>query len=340
MKKTYINRILTAQLLFLLVAFSACCNKSGTSCSTTQGEIEKKEALASWNDGAVKTAIVDYITKITKEGSTDFIPQEDRIATFDMDGTLIAEDPAIQFLYMGYQINKATEKNPKLKDQQPFKAVLEGDKAAMHKFTDKDFAQIINLITNRSATEYQSDVKAFLAAAKYPGLNCSLLQVRYQPQIELLNYLKENGFKVYICTGSSIDFTRVLSKEFFGIEPENVIGSTNKYLYKDTTEVNDLMILPEMTSLNNENQKPVNIMRHIGKRPVFACGNERSGGDVYMLRYSQGSKYPSFQIMINHDDAKREFEYSENPDISLAWAKKYGWQVVSIKNDWNTVFTK
>lgn len=341
MKIIYQTKIQLLILSLGILFFVGCKdNKDQANSAKSTSQVDTSKVLASWNDGATKQAIIDFVTKVTKEGTADFIPVEDRIATFDNDGTLWAEQPPVQLLFIFHRVKELAAQNPKLKDKHPFKAVIENDAEAMKKFNEKDLIELVTLTqTNISVTDLQKAVSEFFAGAKYPGKNVPLLQIRYQPQLELLEYLAQNDFKIFICTGGSVDFLRVASKQFYNIEPENVIGSSNKYEYRnDTTGVNDLFILPQMETLNDKKEKPVNIMRAIGKRPVLTCGNEGGAGDVYMLRYSQGSKYPSLQLLVNHDDAEREYVYSENPDVSLAMAKQYNWTVISMKNDWKTVF--
>ncbi len=305
----------------------------------TQKEITT-DPLPSWNQTGTKQTIINYVTKVTKEGSADFIPEEDRIATFDNDGTLWAEQPIVQIEFVFYQIAKLLKEKPELAQQQPYKAVAEKDEAYLKKMGTAELITLVNAAqANRTSTEFQQQVKEFFANFKYPKRNTKLTQIRYQPQLELLQYLQQNGFKVFICTGGTVDFVRVISKEFYGIEPERVIGSTNKYIYKDSADVNDLYLTSEVISLNDKQTKPANILLNIGKRPVLACGNEGGGGDVYMLRYSQGSSYPNLQLLVNHNDKEREYEYYEKPDVSLTMAKEHKWTVISIKDDWKTVFS-
>jgi hypothetical protein len=156
--------------------------------------------------------------------------------------------------------------------------------------------------------------------------------------VELLQYLRANGFMTFICSGGDIDFMRPVTQQYYGIPPEQVIGTKFKYVYKDSAGVNDLVRMPAIASFNDKQEKPVNIQYHIGKRPILACGNEGGAGDIYMLRFSQGNKYPSLQLIVNHDDKDRETYYQEKDNKSLDWAKKFNWTVISMKDDWKTVF--
>ncbi len=329
MKKYY--AILTVAVLALFAA----CNGP---VPTAQPAIDP---LPSWNETATKQTIIDYVTRVTTENSPDYIPAEDRIATFDNDGTLWAEQPLAQLEFTFYQIGKLLKEKPQLAKRQPYKAVAEKDVAALKKMGLKDFIVLMNAAqANRSYAELQQEIRDFIALYKYPHRNSRLEGIRYQPQLELIKYLQHNRFTVYICTGGSVDFVRTVSDAFYGIAPENVIGSGNKYVYKDSAGVNDLYITAEVNTFNDKQAKPANILLAIGKRPVLACGNEGGGGDVYMLRYSQGSKYPSLQLLVNHNDKEREFEYYENPDVSLSMAAQYGWTVISMKDDWKTVWAE
>ncbi len=317
--------------------FVACSSNPSSQIQKETG----KDPLPSWNETATKQTIIDYVTKVTKKGSADFIPEEDRIATFDNDGTLWAEQPIVQIEFTFYQIAKLLKEKPELAKKQPYKAVAEKDEAYLKKMGMKDLITLINAAqANRTSEEFQKEITDFFSHFKYPKRNSPLSQIRYQPQLELIQYLQQNGFKVFICTGGTVDFVRVISKDFYGIEPERVIGSTNKYIYKDSAGINDLYMTSEVISLNDKQAKPANILLSIGKRPVLACGNEGGGGDVYMLRYSQGSKYPSLQLLVNHNDKDREYEYYETPDVSLSMAKEHQWTVISIKDDWKTVFSE
>ncbi len=295
------------------------------------------DPLPSWNDGALKQAILAYVKKVTDSTGADFIPAIERIATFDNDGTLWAEKPYVQELFAFYQVKKMVQKNPALKTQQPFKAVLENDKAYFAKGGKKAVMQLITAThTGMTEDEFEASVQDFFATALYPGRNVPVRQITYQPQIELLNYLRANGFKTFICTGGTVEFVRSISEELYGIPKYQVIGTTFRYKFSDSTV--SILREPAIDVFNDKEGKPVSIQMHIGERPVFACGNEGGEGDIAMLQYSQSSKYPSFQLLIYHDDAAREYAYQEKTNASLSAAQQNGWHVVSIKTDWKTVF--
>lgn len=298
------------------------------------------DPLPSWNDGALKTAVINFVKDVSTEGGPRFVPVADRIAVFDNDGTLWSEKPLAQGMFAFYRAKQMVEKKPSLKIKQPFKAIIEKDTAFLHTMTERDvISLVVSTHTGMTETEFENDASSFFATVKN-GKGLPLSRTIYQPQIELLNFLRANGFTTYICSGGTIEFVRVISEEYYGIPPNQVIGTKFKYAYKDSASTNDLVRKAEILSFNDKEEKPVNIQHHIGKRPIFACGNEGGAGDIYMLRFSQGSNYPNFQLLVNHDDKEREFYYQEKDNKSLNWAKKYGWHVVSMKKDWKTIFVE
>jgi phosphoserine phosphatase len=326
--------------LFLLLLFS--CKKTDTVTSTNSNDSTAVVAvsgdpLPSWNDGTLKKEIIAYVTKVTKEGSPDFIPKENRIATFDNDGTLWAEQPLVQELFAFYRVKKMVEANPALAQKQPFKAVIEKDKTYFEKGGEKALIDLVaSTHTGMTEDEFEAATKEFFAGVKYPGKNVPLKQIRYQPQLELLDYLRANGFKTFIVTGGTIEVVRAIAADFYGIPKEQVVGTSFKYKFDDTT--NNIIREPALDLFNDKQGKPVAIQLHIGQRPVFACGNEGGAGDLAMLRYSQGSKYPSFQMLVNHNDSIREYNYQEKDNLSLNTAAKYKYHVISMKDDWKKVF--
>lgn len=335
----YRKLYLSAMFLFLIVS---CKNKSEENSTVSSKENTETVAtsgdpLPSWNDGTLKKDIIDYVTKVTKEGSPDFIPVESRIATFDNDGTLWAEKPYVQELFAFYRVKKMVSANPALAQKQPFKAVVEKDKTFFEKGGDKALIELVAAThTGMTEDEFEADAKEFFTGAKYPGKNVSLKQIRYQPQLELLNYLRANGFKTFIVTGGTVELVRAISADFYGIPKDQVVGTSFKYTFDDAS--NSIKRQAALDHFNDKEGKPVGIQLHIGQRPVFACGNEGGAGDLAMLRYSQGNKYPSFQLIVNHNDSIREYSYQEKDNLSLSTAAKYKYHVISIKDDWKKVF--
>lgn len=325
--------------LFLLIS----CKKTDTLTTTTNPKdssatvATSSDPLPSWNDGALKKDIIAYVTKVTKEGTPDFIPQEARIATFDNDGTLWAEKPYVQELFAFYRVKKMVEANPTLAQKQPFKAVVEKDKAFFEKGGDKALIELVAAThTGMTEDEFEASAKDFFSGAQYPGKNVPLKQIRYQPQLELLNYLRANGFKTFIVTGGTVELVRAISADFYGIPKDQVIGTSFKYTFDDAS--NSIRRQAALDHFNDKEGKPVGIQLHIGQRPVFACGNEGGAGDLAMLKYSQGSKYPSFQLIVNHNDSIREYSYQEKDNLSLNTAAKNKYHVISMKDDWKNIF--
>jgi len=329
-------------ILSLVALFFLSCKKSDTVTSPTENKQTETasnsgDPLPSWNDGALKKDIIAYVEKVTKEGSPDFIPVEDRIATFDNDGTLWAEKPYVQELFAFYRVKKMVEANPALAQKQPFKAVIEKDKTFFEKGGDKALIELVAAThTGMTEDEFEASTKEFFAGAQYPGKNVPLKQIRYQPQLELLNYLRANGFKTFIVTGGTIELVRAISADFYGIPKDQVVGTSFKYKFDDAK--NAVLREPALDHFNDKEGKPVGIQLHIGQRPVFACGNEGGAGDLAMLRYSSGSKYPSFQLIVNHNDSIREYNYQEKDNLSLNTAAKYKYHVVDMQKDWKKVF--
>lgn len=323
--------------LLLLVSFNKADSAIIVHTSDTLNFAKTSDPLPSWNDGALKKEIIAYVTKVTKKGGADFIPVEDRIATFDNDGTLWAEKPYVQELFAFYRVKKMVEAKPELAQKQPFKAVVEKDKTYFETGGEKALIELVAAThTGMSEDQFEAAAKEFFAGAKYPGKNVPLKQIRYQPQLELLDYLRANGFKTFIVTGGTVELVRAISADFYGIPKYQVVGTSFKYKFDDAT--NSIQREPALDLLNDKEGKPVGIQLHIGQRPVFACGNEGGAGDLAMLRYSSGSKYPSFQMIVNHNDADREYSYQEKDNLSLNTAAKYKYHVVSIKDDWKKIF--
>jgi hypothetical protein len=335
---------ITLCFMFGALAFQACKPKTETGTTGATQEpaapaADTGDPLPSWNDGPVKQSILSFVKKVTDSSGKDYIPVADRIATFDNDGTLWCEEPTVQIMFAMEQIKKMVEANPALAKKEPFKAVLEHDKEYFKKGGEEALAKLVAL-THTGTTEdaFEARVKEFTTNIKIPPRNVGLRQITYQPQLELLHYLRANGFTTYICTGGTIEFVRCISSDLYGIPKSQVIGTTFKYAFVDSNRT--LVRKPEIALINDKGGKPVGIQQHIGQRPVLACGNERSGGDIQMLMYSQSSTYPSLQLLVNHDDAAREAAYQEPDSASLKAAAANGWQVISMQKDWKTIFVQ
>ena len=321
---------------FFVMVFMGCNNPR------TENDIDADnhavvDPLPSWNDGPTKEAIIAYVKKVTDSLSADFIPVPHRIATFDNDGTLWAERPYVQELFAFYRVSEMLKHTPALAKKQPFKAVIEKDKEYFSKGGEKALiALVIATHTGQTEDEFEASVSNFFSTATYPTKNVPIKNITYQPQLELLKYLRANGFKTFIVTGGTIEVVRGISEEFYGIPKDQVVGTTFKY--KFVPEKSAVIREPQIDLFNDKDGKPVGIQEHIGQRPVFACGNEGGAGDIAMLEYCQSNSFPSFQLLINHDDSTREFFYWEKDSASLKAAAKNRWHVVSMKNDWKEIF--
>ncbi|PSR17947.1 haloacid dehalogenase-like hydrolase [filamentous cyanobacterium CCP3] len=295
------------------------------------------DPLPNWNDGEVKQGIIEFVARVTDPDSPDFVAPEDRIATFDNDGTLWAEQPYVQLLFTIAGTEAIVAADPALRSQEPYKSLLDPDFDYLTAEEDVLADLLANIYANRTQAEYEAELQQFFQTAVYPPFNVPLSEVTYLPMVELLGYLQDNGFQTWICSGGGIDFMRQISESYYGIPPQQVIGTR---IQKDWREHDGKMViwrLPEITLVANKEGKPIGINLHIGKPPIFSAGNVRSGGDIAHLTYSQ-QQQPSMQLMINHDDAEREFAYTEPDNASLEAAAENGWTVVSMKDDWKTIF--
>jgi hypothetical protein len=312
----------------------------GAHCTAAPPAPPPADPLPSWNDGAAKSAILDFVARVTHTGGADFVPVEDRIATFDNDGTLWVEKPLPNEVYFVLRrIRELAATDPALAARQPFKAALEGDAAYFH---ETGVQAIVELLlashTGMTQEQFAAEARDFIATTRHPELHRPFTAVAYQPMLELLALLRANEFETWLCSGGTIDFMRVFASEIYGIPPEHIVGS--EVARESRREGGRLVIwrLPRLDAINDKDGKPVGIDRHIGKRPVFVAGNVLSGGDVAMMEYSKGRGGPSMQLLVHHDDAEREFAYDEKDNRSLAAAKEFGFTVVSIRSDWKTVF--
>jgi len=297
------------------------------------------DPLPSWTNGDVKQTIKRFVLDVTTEGGTDYVHPADRIAVFDHDGTLWSEKPWVQGLFLEQLLRNAAARHPEVREQQPYKAALAHDREF---FATGGIRVMIDAVKTAmvelSREDFDAEVMEFFATARHPVLDVPMSQTVYQPALELLGYLRANGFKTYICSGGGIDFMRVISDDFYAIEAEQVIGTSyRKELHKIDGRW-ELLTTRDLHPINNRDEKAINIDLHIGKRPLLVMGNEGGGGDIGMMNYSQGRKGASLQLLINHDDAAREFAYAEDDNASLNAAKDNGWAVISMKDDWSVIY--
>ncbi len=297
------------------------------------------DPLPSWRSGAVKTSILEFVKKVTNPKGADFVPLADRVATFDNDGTLWQEKPLVQGVFMLERLKVLVANDPALMENETVKrATLEGLGFLEH-VHGKELVELLNLTqTNLSQATFDSEGKKFLESARHPRWNKRYIDLTYKPMTELLGLLRKNGFKVYIVSGAGVDFMRLIPNTVYGLSPNEFIGSSFVKEMRASGGHSDFWILPQIRSANDKAEKVINIDLHVGKRPVFAAGNVGGGGDVGMLTYSKERQGASLQLLVNHDDATREFSYAETNDISLAAAKKFGFLVISMKDDWRNIF--
>lgn len=302
------------------------------------------DPLPSWNDGAAKKSIITFVDRVTTEGSLDFVPVAERIATFDNDGTLWSEQPMyFQAFFVFDRIKILAPQHPEWKDKEPFASVLRGDvKASLaggeHALLEMVMATHANLTTE----EFEQIVKDWIANAKHPVTGRLLTDMVYQPMLELLDYLRANGFKTYIVSGGGIEFMRPWTERVYGIPPEQVIGSSirTRFELRDGQPV--LVRLPEINFIDDKAGKPVGIQQHIGRRPIAAFGN--SDGDFEMLDWTTSGSGPRFGLIVHHTDADREWAYDRSShvgklDKGLSEAASKSWTVVSMKEDWKMIYS-
>lgn len=298
--------------------------------------------LSSWNDGPARTAILDFVTRVTTPGA-DFVPRARRIATFDNDGTLWCEQPLQVQMFFGHQRLEAMAKgDPGLRERQPFKGYLERDMAAIKELGRKGLFEVA-ATTHAGVTEdeFDAEARSWLAQARHPKLGRRFVDLVYEPQLELLGYLQANGFKTFIVSGGGIDLVRALAEDAYGIPPEQVVGSSVKTSFEIRDGVGVLVKQADIDSFDDREVKAHNIGLHIGRRPILCFGN--SDGDLAMLRYTLTGDGPRLGLLLHHDDAAREFAYDREFHASpladaLDHAGQYGITVVSMKQDWRTVF--
>ncbi|MCA8881802.1 MAG: haloacid dehalogenase-like hydrolase [Rhodobacteraceae bacterium] len=309
------------------------------------------DPLPSWNDGATKTAILDFVAETTTEGGANFVAPEDRIATFDQDGTTWVEHPLYgQGLFALDRLAEMAPDHPEWKDTEPFKSVLSGDHAAMAKFTEKDWMEIVAVThAGMSTADFEAIVADWLPISKNPVFEVPVTELVYQPMIEVMDLLRVNGYRTYIVTGGGQEFVRVYAQDVYGVPPEQVIGSSivTKFEMRDGEPV--LMREPKLFFDDNNDGKAIGINLFIGKRPQIAFGNTE--GDKEMLQWATAGEGARLGFLVLHDDAEREFAYGPAnglPDTSVGTfsqalmdtAKASGWTVISMKNDWRTVFAR
>jgi len=301
------------------------------------------DPLPSWKDTASKNAIIGFVEKVTREGTSDFVLPAERIAVFDNDGTLWSEQPMyFQALFVIDRIQVLAPQHPEWNDLEPFASILKGDVSAALAGGESALAQLVFAThTGLTTDEFDKIVIDWISTAKHPTTGKLYTEMVFQPMLELLDYLRANGFKTFIVSGGGIEFMRPWTERVYGIPPEQVIGTSGglKYELRDGNPV--LIKLPELVHNDDKEGKPVGIQRHIGRRPIMAVGN--SDGDFQMLEWTTTGSGPRFGLIVHHTDAEREWAYDRTSHIgrlarALDEAPQRGWVVVDMKQDWKQIF--
>lgn len=308
------------------------------------------DPLPSWNDGPAKQAILDFVRVTTDQANPKYVPTGQRIATFDQDGTLWVEHPVYaQVIFAFDRVGVLAPQHPEWKTTEPYKSILAGDKAAMAKLTDKELEEVIAAThSGMTVDEFQTAVKDWAAKAKHPHWSRAYTELVYQPMLEVMGYLRSNGYKTYIVTGGGQDFVRAYCGKVYGVPVDQVIGSATESVYAYNKEGSGvLMRSPKLLLDNNFSGKPEDIYLFIGCRPQAAFGN--STGDQQMLEYTQAGDGARLRMIVLHDDPQREYAYgpaNDLPETKVGTftqalydeAKSAGWSIISMKNDWKYVF--
>jgi len=301
------------------------------------------DPLSSWNEGEAKRSIVDFVQRVTTVGGADFLPAPERIAVFDNDGTLWTEKPMyVQLAFALDRVKALAPEHPEWKDQQPFKAAIAGDLKTVAAGGEHALLELVMATHAGMTTDaFAQVVTDWLATAKHPRFNRPYTDLVYQPMLELLAYLRANGFKTFIVSGGGIEFMRPWTEKVYGIPPEQVIGSSIKTKFELRDGAPVLVRLPEINFIDDKAGKPVGIQMHIGRRPIAAFGN--SDGDLQMLQWTTTGLGARFSLIVHHTDADREYAYDRQSfvgrlDKALDEVKTQGWTVVDMKQDWKRVF--
>ncbi len=329
-------------ILWLLLA-PACSREAAPVAPPAAAPAQAADPLPSWNDGVAKKSIVDFVGRVTHQGGPDFVPPPERIATFDNDGTLWSEKPVpFQVVFAFDRVKALAPQHPEWKTSEPFASVLKGDMAGVAAGGEKGVLAIMAAThTGMTTDEFSASVKEWIATAKHPQTGRLFTEMVYQPMLEVLSYLRANGFKTFIVSGGGVEFMRPWAERVYGIPPEQVVGSSGKLKLelRDGTPV--LIKLAEIDLIDDKEGKPVGIQRQIGRHPIAAFGN--SDGDLQMLQWATAGTGARFALFVHHDDAAREFAYDRADRLqqfNKGWdeAVAKGWTVVSMKDDWKTVF--
>lgn len=320
-------------LLLAYLILSAC------SLNTNEKNVES-DLLPCWNESAIKTSIIQFVKSVSDESDSNFVEIADRIAVFDNDGTLWIEKPLyIPIEYEIYYLRKAAAENPSLRKNKLYNGLIEGDLGILKEYSSMELIhQLFAAHKGQLETDYESSVYEFLSSQQHSRFQKYFKELTYLPMVELIRFLQANDFKVYIVTGGEITFVRTVSEEIYNIPEENVIGSNVLLKYVSDSTGQNIIRTGTIVSANDKQVKPANIELHIGKKPIFAAGN--SDGDYQMMEYTLSGNTPSMAILVHHDDQDREYSYTHGTEQALDDAGKKGWYVVSMKDDFKTIFNE
>ncbi|WP_436486680.1 HAD family hydrolase [Chitinophaga sp. ARDCPP14] len=335
-----------AAIVISLSVLVSCKSKTAGTSGNSNGKIDSlstEDPLPSWNDGEVKKRIISYVSNVTNAAGADFIPVADRIATFDNDGTLWAEQP--MYFQLFYALDKAKSMapaHPDWKTKEPFKSVLNNDMAGIMKQGEKGILQIMAAThAGMNTTAFDSSVQQWMDTALHPVKKVHYTRMVYQPMLELIKYLQDHQFKTFIVSGGGIDFMRAWAEKVYGIPKDQIVGSSIKAKFDNNNGNPVIVKLAELDFIDDHDGKPVGIHKFIGRKPVLACGN--SDGDLQMLQWTASNKYPNLELYVHHTDAEREWAYDRQSSIGkldkgLDEATQRKWLVADMKIDWKTVF--
>ena len=325
---------------FLVAAFLGLCGLP----LAVQAQVAN-DPLPSWNEGPVKANIIDFVERVTTEGSPDYVPPEDRIATFDNDGTLWVEKPIYtQFVFAIDRVKAMSNEHPQWKTKEPFKSVLDGNNEKLISYGEKGVIQLVTATHSGMTTvDFNEIVSTWLKTTKHPRFDRLYTDLTYKPMIEVLEYLRANGFMTFIVSGGGVEFMRAYTEQCYGIPPWQVVGSSGQTEFRIWDSSPTLVKLPDLLFFDDGPGKAEGINHFIGRQPIFAFGN--SIGDKEMLEWTANCKGVCFMGLVHHDDAKREYAYGSHSDVGrfpialMEHAEANAWNVVSMKDDWKEIFS-
>jgi len=336
---TLLNRLISRRRWLAAAALSGLL----AACAPMPGAMPSGDPLPSWNEGANKQRIVDFVNAVSTEGSKDFVPAPERIAVFDNDGTLWLEYPLYtQFVFVLDRINAMAPQHPEWKDKEPYKSLLAGDMKGVMASGEKGlFEMLLVAQSGMSTQDFEAVVRRWIATAEDPRFKRRYDTLVYQPMLEVLRYMRANGFRTFIVSGGSVEFMRAFTERVYGIPPEQVLGTRQKSAFEVKGKEPEITMLPQIAFVNDKAGKPENIEALIGRRPIAAFGN--SDGDFQMLQWTSTAPGRRLSMIVHHDDAVREYAYDRNSSIGrlaqgLDQFQAMGWGLISMKNDWKVIF--